>query len=69
MGVSSIPPGGCQLLYEEGVAQTWSLPILAWGAGMKTMGGALCCAVVCRSVWWHAVLCLRQDGRWVRWEC
>lgn len=39
MGVSSIPPGGCQLLYEEGVARAWSLPILAWGPGMKTMGG------------------------------
>ncbi|PRW33326.1 serine threonine- kinase receptor R831 [Chlorella sorokiniana] len=39
MGVSSIPPGGCLLLYEEGVAKTWSIPILAWGPSMKTMGG------------------------------
>ncbi|KAI7835611.1 hypothetical protein COHA_010488, partial [Chlorella ohadii] len=39
MGVSSIPPGGCQLLYEDGVAHGWSVPILAWGPGMRTMAG------------------------------
>lgn len=57
-GVSSIPPGGCLLLYEEGVAQAASVPILAWGPGMRTVGGELGMCLFCWGVLnGHAHMC------------
>ncbi|KAL4458216.1 hypothetical protein ABPG75_013081 [Micractinium tetrahymenae] len=38
-GISPIPPGGCSMLYEQGVAQVSSIPLLARGPGIHTAAG------------------------------
>ncbi|KAL4458215.1 hypothetical protein ABPG75_013080 [Micractinium tetrahymenae] len=38
-GISPIPPGGCSMLYEQAVAGSTCIPVLASGPGMHTVAG------------------------------
>lgn len=59
-GMSPIPPGGCSLLYEQGVAQASSIPLLARGPRIHTVGGMSGLAGSSASSWGEHVGCINS---------